>query len=365
MTSMFPIATVFGVTREITNQVQTAKANRNLCKRLGNEVTTLMPILENVNQQFPNLSAQQQQGVSRALEMLNEDLKAALAFVELQNKRGGSFKKLITARGTNSQFEEIEKNIQNSKTTLMFALLNHIRSDQVERKHAENAQNILKTETTLPHKSEIVKCVENNEYDKAISLAKQLLHSGNNQDTQFAHYTMACIYSKLGKVDEALTNLYSAKQEGFMDYQQMDTETDFDNLRSHPDYVKLRYQMEQDLLKKERWRQLPQAKVDDWVRNFDVYDTDGNGTISLKEFQVLMARTLPEEGQNQDKIQEIFGSLDLDRDGNITLNEYLNYMTDREASKNVGEHKDKEDKSFFDRFKFYKSKSERKDKSAS
>lgn len=54
------------------------------------------------------------------------------------------------------------------------------------------------------------------------------------------HYNLACSYSLLNKIPEAVETLKKALTLGYKDFEHMKEDPDLSNLRSHPDYQELK-----------------------------------------------------------------------------------------------------------------------------
>jgi len=179
---------------------------------------------------------------------------------------------------------------------------------------------------STPTKEDILHLLDIPDFVNAVPLAQQILREGQGSDAIFGNYVLAICNAKSGSSEKAVTYLFAAKQAGFKDFDQLDQEPYFNEIRNHPDFVQLRNQIQQEVMAKERWRKLPQAQIDDIMKIFDQYDLDGSGKIDAKEFEVLIARTRPDQAATSG---QIFHSLDLDGSGQITLDEYLNYIADQ------------------------------------
>merc|ERR1712132_7813 len=75
----------------------------------------------------------------------------------------------------------------------------------------------------------------------------------------------------------------------------------------------------------------PRGLTDDQIQEireaFDLFDTDGSGTIDAKELKVAM-RALGLDAK-KDEIQKMINDIDKDGSGTIDFNEFLNMMTAR------------------------------------
>merc|ERR1712182_51385 len=75
----------------------------------------------------------------------------------------------------------------------------------------------------------------------------------------------------------------------------------------------------------------PKGLTDDQIQEireaFDLFDTDGSGTIDAKELKVAM-RALGLDAK-KDEIRRMINDIDKDGSGTIDFNEFLNMMTAR------------------------------------
>merc|ERR1712045_1063786 len=73
--------------------------------------------------------------------------------------------------------------------------------------------------------------------------------------------------------------------------------------------------------------QLTQEQIDDLKASFDMFDKDGNGTISHSELKSVMRRF----GQNlsDSEVRDMIRSVDIDRNNEIDFKEFVHLMKSR------------------------------------
>ena len=76
--------------------------------------------------------------------------------------------------------------------------------------------------------------LERGEYDKALTQYRQALEL--EPKNSVAHYNVACTYSEMEKIDEAIAALEQAVECGYDDVEWMEKDEDLDNLRDDPRY---------------------------------------------------------------------------------------------------------------------------------
>lgn len=58
-------------------------------------------------------------------------------------------------------------------------------------------------------------------------------------ELQAAHYNMACAHARLGNIDDAISNLAKAFENGFDNYSTVRGDPDLDPIKREPDFIKL------------------------------------------------------------------------------------------------------------------------------
>jgi hypothetical protein len=88
------------------------------------------------------------------------------------------------------------------------------------------------------------------EYDKSVALYETILDSlkGNGREL----YNAACTYSLAGRTKKAVELLKLTVEAGWDDYQQMEGDTDLDNIREDPEYQQLVADLKQQSEERER-----------------------------------------------------------------------------------------------------------------
>ena len=74
-------------------------------------------------------------------------------------------------------------------------------------------------------------------FHKGLTIDKRLVKLKPKDAT--ARYNLACSYSLLGKINQALDALKAAVELGYTDFEYMDKDPDLDNLRKHPAYKQI------------------------------------------------------------------------------------------------------------------------------
>jgi tetratricopeptide (TPR) repeat protein len=79
--------------------------------------------------------------------------------------------------------------------------------------------------------------VAQKQYDLAIETYSRLL--AVNPDFALAYYNLACIHAVNGRTAEAVSNLKTAVDKGYNNFEQIKKDTDLDSIRAEPGYVEL------------------------------------------------------------------------------------------------------------------------------
>ncbi|PKU85435.1 calcium-binding protein CML42-like [Dendrobium catenatum] len=69
-----------------------------------------------------------------------------------------------------------------------------------------------------------------------------------------------------------------------------------------------------------------EEEEDDMMEAFRVFDEDGDGYISAKELQTVLGKLGLVEGRSIDRVYEMIGSVDRNRDGRVDYFEFKNMM---------------------------------------
>lgn len=61
----------------------------------------------------------------------------------------------------------------------------------------------------------------------------------NSPNDKGVHYDKACLYSRMGKIEEAISALRIAFEKGYRSFKHIENDDDMDNIRNHPDFIEL------------------------------------------------------------------------------------------------------------------------------
>ncbi len=74
-------------------------------------------------------------------------------------------------------------------------------------------------------------------HEEALEVDRRLV--AIRQEDPVCHYNLACSYSNLGRVDEAIDELREAFDLGYWDIEHMENDSDLENVRQDPRYEEL------------------------------------------------------------------------------------------------------------------------------
>ncbi len=97
--------------------------------------------------------------------------------------------------------------------------------------------------TTAIYMDQGIKYLKIQKYARAAAEFLKILKL--DPDNEVAHYNLACAYSLDGKLDAGVASLRRSVELGYDDLEHLRSDSDLDNLREHPDYLKLIRELEQ------------------------------------------------------------------------------------------------------------------------
>jgi hypothetical protein len=112
----------------------------------------------------------------------------------------------------------------------------------------------------------------------------------------------------------------------------------FFKMNSDPTFQKSRCFKEEDRATvKERIRKMKKESKEVHTIEFEKMDINGNKVLSSDELHAGLTRGCLQGRYNQDEIQEMFGKLDANKDGHVSIDEYLDYFIVKDFDEQVKE----------------------------
>jgi len=306
--------------KRVRESVAYAKQSRAQCREIRDLIVSLSPVLSELEAKYTLLPQGTKDTLSRFALKLKKTYDEAVDYIESQIKVG-SVQKFNTSKSTKILLGSVRRDLKSAKETLA----SYERIDPTAcsipipatvgiEKHIESMYLAFSTESYL----------------QALQIGKTVLRKIPRDDSRTIagiHYDMACVYSKLFYVQNAIIHLQSARVFGFSDFKQIDEDYDFDNVRLHPEFVNFRQMMEYEVLQTEKWRELNESVIFKLTALFDQYDEEGMGTLTFSQFQLLCKAAFAIT--NTAQVVSFWREACEDTIEAMYLTEFLNFMAER------------------------------------